>query len=60
MALPFIILGVAAGAAAFGGKKAYDGYQKSQKQRISSEKQKSVTRSIKENLSRLKLRHHQN
>ncbi|WP_218069815.1 chemotaxis protein [Escherichia coli] len=28
MALPFIILGVAAGAAAFGGKKAYDGYQK--------------------------------
>lgn len=26
MALPFIILGVAAGAAAFGGKKAYDGY----------------------------------
>lgn len=30
MALPFIILGVAAGAAAFGGKKAYDGYQKSE------------------------------
>ncbi|MEG0233378.1 MAG: chemotaxis protein [Hafnia sp.] len=28
MALPFIILGVAAAATAFGGKKAYDGYQK--------------------------------
>ncbi|MBK0032080.1 chemotaxis protein [Erwinia sp. S43] len=28
MALPFIILGVAAAASAFGGKKAYDGYQK--------------------------------
>lgn len=27
MALPFIILGVAAAATAFGGKKAYDGYQ---------------------------------
>lgn len=28
MALPFIILGAAAAATAFGGKKAYDGYQK--------------------------------
>ena len=28
MALPFIIMGVAAAATAFGGKKAYDGYQK--------------------------------
>ena len=27
MALPFIILGVAAAATAFGGKKAYDGYR---------------------------------
>lgn len=60
MALPFIILGVAAGAAAFGGKKLTMDIKKSQKQRISSKKQKSVTRSIKENLSRLKLRHHQN
>lgn len=31
MALPFIILGVAAAATAFGGKKAYDGYQKNRK-----------------------------
>lgn len=60
MALPFIILGVAAGAAAFGGKKAYDGYQKKSEAEDILEKQKSVTRSIKENLSRLKLRHHQN
>lgn len=60
MALPFIILGVAAGAAAFGGKKAYDGYQKKSEAEDILGKQKSVTRSIKENLSRLKLRHHQN
>ena len=54
MALPFIILGVAAGAAAFGGKKTYDGYQKKSEAEDISKKQKSV-RSVKENLSRLKL-----